>query len=114
MDSNSEDSDSDMSDVPEVDSDLEAEKQMTYERAVYKEDMAVIKQQRKLEMAPGEKRARAPDEGLKLEFVHGYVVFFSHGLKLFHFDILCCNCLFRLSLNNELHEECAVKYICKL
>ena len=52
---------------------MEAEKQKTYERAVYKEDMAVIKKQRKQEMAPGEKRAKAPDEGLKLEFIHGSV-----------------------------------------
>lgn len=71
MDSNSEDSDSDVSDIGEVDSDLEAEKQLTYQRSIYREDAAVLKKQRKAEMAPGEKRATAPNEGLKLEFVHG-------------------------------------------
>ena len=71
MDSNSEESDSDLSDVGEVDSDVAAEQQQSYERAVYREDMSSLKQQRKAEMAPGQKRAHAPDEGLKLEFVHG-------------------------------------------
>ena len=73
IDSNSEDSDSDLSDVPELDSDLEAEKQQTYQRAVYKEDMAVIKKQQKQSMSAGQKRAAAPSQGLKLEFVHGWV-----------------------------------------
>ena len=41
MDSNSEDSDSDMSDAPELDSDLENEKQVRYDRNVYREDMKV-------------------------------------------------------------------------
>ena len=71
MDSNSEDSDSDMSSVEEVDSDIEMEKNKKYDRAVYKEDMKVLKKKMKSEMKPGEKRARAPNEGLKLEFVHG-------------------------------------------
>ncbi len=71
MDSNSEDSDSDMSDVGEVDSDIEAENQKTYDRAVYKEDMAVLKKKIKADMSPGQKRMKAPNEGLKLNFVHG-------------------------------------------
>ena len=71
VDSNSEDSDSDMSDVGELDSDVESEKQKTYERAVYKEDMLALKKAMKSEMRPGEKRAKAPNEGLKLQFVHG-------------------------------------------
>ena len=71
MDSNSEDSDSDMSDVPEVDSDIEAEKHLTYDRAVYKEDMSIIKKRIKENMSAGQKRRRAPDEGLKLGFIHG-------------------------------------------
>ena len=60
-----------MSDVGEVDSDLEAEKQQNYERAVYREDMTVLKSTMKAQLAPGEKRMAAPSEGLKLEFVHG-------------------------------------------
>jgi hypothetical protein len=40
LDSNSEDSDSEMS-GREVDSDIEKEKEMTYERAVYKSDLIV-------------------------------------------------------------------------
>lgn len=60
-----------MSDVGEVDSDLENEKQKSYERAVYKDDVAVLKSQMKAQLQPGEKRMAAPSEGLKLEFVHG-------------------------------------------
>ena len=71
VDSNSEESDSDISDVGEVDSDIEAEKQKTYERAVYKEDMAVIKKSIKEDMAAGAKRNKAPSQGLKLQYVHG-------------------------------------------
>ena len=70
-DSNSEDSDSDLSDVDEIDSDLEAEKQKSYGRAVYKEDMKVLKSSVKNQLAPGEKRNRAPEDSLKLKFVHG-------------------------------------------
>ncbi|KAI0227896.1 Echinoderm microtubule-associated protein-like 6 [Lamellibrachia satsuma] len=72
VDSNSDDSDSDMSDVDEIDSDLEAESRQKYDRAIYKEDMPALKSQIKGELAPGQKRARAPNEGLKLDFVHGY------------------------------------------
>ena len=57
-----------------MDSDVAAEQQQTYSRAVYREDMSALKQQRKAEMAPGQKRAHAPDEGLKLDFVHGWVI----------------------------------------
>ena len=70
-DSNSEDSDSDMSDVGELDSDLENEKQARYDRNVYREDMKVLKKQMRADLAPGQKRNKAPDHGLKLEFVHG-------------------------------------------
>ncbi|XP_064621338.1 echinoderm microtubule-associated protein-like 6 [Lineus longissimus] len=72
VDSNSEDSDSDVSDVGELDSDLEAEKQKNYDRDVYKEDMKVLKKSMKSEMRAGQKRNSPPDSGLKLEFVHGY------------------------------------------
>ena len=71
VDSNSDDSDSDLSDVDEVDSDLEAESRQKYDRPIYKEDVSTLKSQIKGELAPGQKRARAPNEGLKLEFVHG-------------------------------------------
>ena len=71
MDSDSEESDSDLSDVPEVDSDLEAEKQITYDRAVYKEDMDTLKKKQKQDTQHGAKRSAAPSQGLKLEYVHG-------------------------------------------
>ena len=71
VDSNSDDSDSDMSDVDEIDSDLEAESRQKYDRVISKEDMTALKSHIKGELAPGEKRARAPNEGLKLNFVHG-------------------------------------------
>ncbi|KAL5008221.1 hypothetical protein ScPMuIL_013802 [Solemya velum] len=71
VDSNSEESDSDLSDVGEVDSDLEREKQVKYDRAVYREDAAALKKLSK-KMAPGQKRKQGPNDGLKLEFVHGY------------------------------------------
>ena len=41
MDSNSEESDSDMS-GREVDSDIENEKEISYDRKIYKEDLVVI------------------------------------------------------------------------
>jgi len=71
VDSDSEESDSDMSDVAEVDSDIEAERQINYERAVYKEDMAIIKKKIKEDKSVGLKRKPAPNEGLKLSFIHG-------------------------------------------
>ena len=71
MDSNSEDTDSDDSDVAELDSDIENEKQLKYDRAVYRDDVKVLRSQMRGEMAPGEKRKAAPNEGLRLEFVHG-------------------------------------------
>ena len=71
MDSNSEDSDSDLSDVAEVDSDIEREKQVRYGRHLYREDAAQIKKFRHKEMRPGEKRSLGPNDGLTLEFVHG-------------------------------------------
>uniref|UniRef100_A0A3P8UFH2 EMAP like 6 n=1 Tax=Cynoglossus semilaevis TaxID=244447 RepID=A0A3P8UFH2_CYNSE len=42
-DSNSGESDSDLSDVPELDSDIEQEAQMSYERQVYKEDLPQLR-----------------------------------------------------------------------
>ncbi|XP_035982199.1 echinoderm microtubule-associated protein-like 6 isoform X1 [Fundulus heteroclitus] len=73
-DSNSEESDSDVSDVPELDSDIEQETQINYERQVYKEDLHQLQQQsrEKKQQVGSLKRQRAPDQGLRLQFVHGY------------------------------------------
>ncbi|KAG8123066.1 hypothetical protein E2320_018466, partial [Naja naja] len=74
IDSYSEESDSDLSDVPELDSDIEQEAQINYVRQVYKEDLPQLKQQRKEKShsVPCLKRERAPDDSLKLQFIHGY------------------------------------------
>ncbi|OCT79280.1 hypothetical protein XELAEV_18026090mg [Xenopus laevis] len=74
IDSCSDDSDSDLSDVPELDSDIEQETQINYDRQVYKEDLPQLKQQNKekQQSLPSLKREKAPDESLKLKFVHGY------------------------------------------
>ncbi|XP_021423987.2 echinoderm microtubule-associated protein-like 6 [Oncorhynchus mykiss] len=67
-DSNSGESDSDVSDVPELDSDIELEAQISYERQVYKEDLPQLRKK----LVGSLKRQKAPDEGLRLQFVHGY------------------------------------------
>ncbi|XP_012942464.1 echinoderm microtubule-associated protein-like 6 isoform X2 [Aplysia californica] len=72
VDSNSEDSDSDLSDVGVVDSDLEQEKQVGYDRALYKDDLAGQKKLLKSSMQPGAKRKNGPTDSLRLEYVHGY------------------------------------------
>ncbi|XP_013915817.1 PREDICTED: echinoderm microtubule-associated protein-like 5 [Thamnophis sirtalis] len=74
IDSYSEESDSDLSDVPELDSDIEQEAQINYVRQVYKEDLPQLKQQRKEKShsVPFLKREKAPDDSLKLQFIHGY------------------------------------------
>ncbi|CAF0889090.1 unnamed protein product [Brachionus calyciflorus] len=76
MDSNSEDSDSELS-GNEVDSDIEKEKEISYERTVYKEDLNVLKPKikeeiRKTESKSTVKRQQRPDVSLNLEFVFGY------------------------------------------
>lgn len=75
MDSNSEDSDSEMS-GKEVDSDIEHEKEITYDRVVYKEDLQVLKPKMKEEIKKSEaeqshKRLTQPETSLSLEFVFG-------------------------------------------
>uniref|UniRef100_A0A3Q2VUR1 EMAP like 6 n=1 Tax=Haplochromis burtoni TaxID=8153 RepID=A0A3Q2VUR1_HAPBU len=67
-DSNSGESDSDVSDVPELDSDIEQEAQTSYERQlqVYKEDLPQLKKK----LIGSLKRQKAPEEGLRLQFVH--------------------------------------------
>ncbi|KAM7408259.1 hypothetical protein PAMA_002117 [Pampus argenteus] len=62
-DSNSEESDSDVSDVPELDSDIEQETQINYDRQQSRE---------KKQQVGSLKRQRGPDQGLRLQFVHGY------------------------------------------
>ncbi|XP_041941967.1 echinoderm microtubule-associated protein-like 5 [Alosa sapidissima] len=73
-DSNSEESDSDQSDVPEMDSEIEQETQLTYRRQVYKEDVPQLKEQcrEKHRAIALKKRERAPSSGLRLHFIHGY------------------------------------------
>ncbi|KAM9364927.1 echinoderm microtubule-associated protein-like 6 [Pholidichthys leucotaenia] len=73
-DSDSEESDSDVSDVPELDSDIEQETQIHYDRQVYKEDLPQLRQQsrEKKQQVGSLKRQRGPDQGLRLQFVHGY------------------------------------------
>ncbi|KAF3830940.1 hypothetical protein GH733_002178, partial [Mirounga leonina] len=56
-DSNSDESDSDLSDVPELDSEIEQETQLTYRRQVYKEDLPQLKEQYK-EKQKSDKRLR--------------------------------------------------------
>ncbi|GAB5573088.1 echinoderm microtubule-associated protein-like 5 isoform X3 [Prionailurus iriomotensis] len=73
-DSNSDESDSDLSDVPELDSEIEQETQLTYRRQVYKEDLPQLKEQYKERQKGGtsKRRERAPGNSLRLHFVHGY------------------------------------------
>ncbi|CAF0858738.1 unnamed protein product [Adineta steineri] len=71
LDSDSEDSDSDLSGA-EIDSDIEKEKQMSYDRTVYREDYQKVKKTMKEILPPGEKRRQQPDEGLTLDYVFGY------------------------------------------
>uniref|UniRef100_A0A8C1K6D7 EMAP like 6 n=1 Tax=Cyprinus carpio TaxID=7962 RepID=A0A8C1K6D7_CYPCA len=67
-DSNSGESDSDLSDVPELDSDIEQEAQINYERQARDPNLPQLKKK----LAGSLKRQKAPDEGLRLQFVHGY------------------------------------------
>ncbi|TTD32934.1 Echinoderm microtubule-associated protein-like 6 [Bagarius yarrelli] len=80
-DSNSGESDSDLSDVPELDSDIEQEAQMNYDRQVYKEDLPQLKKK----LVGSLKRQKAPDEGLRLQFVHGNNLFYTQaGEVVYH------------------------------
>ncbi|XP_069772417.1 echinoderm microtubule-associated protein-like 5 isoform X2 [Narcine bancroftii] len=73
-DSNSDLSDSDQSDVPELDSEIEQEIQINYHRQIYKEDLPQLKEKckEKRQAATAKKREKAPDSSLRLHFVHGY------------------------------------------
>ncbi|XP_031213616.1 echinoderm microtubule-associated protein-like 5 isoform X5 [Mastomys coucha] len=72
--SNSDESDSDLSDVPELDSEIELETQLTYHRQVYKEDLPQLKEQckEKQKSATSKRRERAPGNSIRLHFIHGY------------------------------------------
>ncbi|KAL3875087.1 hypothetical protein ACJMK2_038022 [Sinanodonta woodiana] len=72
VDSNSEESDSDVSDIGELDSDLEQEKQVNYQRLVDKEDTKTLAHLVKEEMPAGQKRKAAPIDSLKLDYIFGY------------------------------------------
>eukprot|EP00111_Clytia_hemisphaerica_P009365 TCONS_00027488-protein len=76
LDSNDEASDSDLSDVDPLDSDIEGEVSKDYQRDIYKEDMPKLKQKLKTmgDKENGTKKARpdAPKNGVKLSFVFGY------------------------------------------
>ena len=74
IDSNSEGSDSDLSDVAELDSDVEAEKQVSYARELDNKDLKLLKKEIKSELGAGQKRKQAPTDSLKLQFVHGCVL----------------------------------------
>ena len=84
-DSDSEESDSDVSDVGSVDSDLAKEQEMTYKRPIYREDLPELRKKLKAKanmeqtskgmsvnraMATGRKQA-APECSLTMQFVHG-------------------------------------------
>ncbi|XP_029927079.1 echinoderm microtubule-associated protein-like 6 isoform X2 [Myripristis murdjan] len=108
-DSDSEESDSDVSDVPELDSDIEQETQINYERQVYKEDLPQLRQQsrEKKQQVGSLKRQRGPDQGLRLQFVHGYRgydcrnnLFYSPGGEvLFHVSAV------GVVYNRQLHSQ---------
>ena len=90
LDTDSGDSDSDLS-GGEIDSDIEREKQATYDRTWYREDYQVmgkrwatgkihrensflrqkLKKAVKTKLPAGEKRKDAPDHGLSMEYVFG-------------------------------------------
>ena len=84
-DSDSEESDSDVSDVGSVDSDLANEQKMTYKRPIYREDLPELRKKLKKKAdkeqsasgmsanraaATGKKQS-APESGLTMQFVHG-------------------------------------------
>ncbi|XP_038631944.1 echinoderm microtubule-associated protein-like 5 isoform X6 [Scyliorhinus canicula] len=73
-DSNSDQSDSDQSDVPELDSEIEQELQISYHRQIYKEDLPQLKEKskEKCQVATSKKRDKPPDSSVRLHFVHGY------------------------------------------
>jgi len=74
LDTNSEDSDSEMS-GKEIDSDIEKEKEISYDRKFYKEDLVTLKPILKEEIKKAEalvKRQTRPEVSLGIEFVFGY------------------------------------------
>ncbi|KAI3380118.1 hypothetical protein SNEBB_001204 [Seison nebaliae] len=72
------DSGSEMTDY-DLDSEIENEKQKSYERSVYKEDLKLLRKKIRDDMKPGEKRAPPPNEGIEIEYVHGYRGYDCHN-----------------------------------
>lgn len=85
-DSDSEETDSDISDVGSVDSDLANEQELTYKRAIYREDLPELRKKLKEKTnveqagtglsanraaAAGKKQA-APECSITMQFVHGW------------------------------------------
>ncbi|PWA20112.1 hypothetical protein CCH79_00017699, partial [Gambusia affinis] len=106
-DSNSEESDSDASDVPELDSDIEQETQINYERQVYKEDLPQLQQQsrEKKQQVGSLKRQSGPDQSLRLQFVHGGHLEFKE--ESFSPRPSCCVCdLFAVCVSSYRGYDC--------
>ncbi|XP_046848411.1 echinoderm microtubule-associated protein-like 6 [Xenia sp. Carnegie-2017] len=78
-------SDSDASDVGELDSDVENEAQVNYDRAIYKEDLSTLKRKLKLQSQEEQHRVlksaqnKPLNQGLQLHFVHGYRGYDCHN-----------------------------------
>lgn len=84
-DSDSEESDSDASDVGSVDSDLANEQEMTYKRTIYREDLPELRRKLKEKASTEQtstglsanraaamgKKQSAPESSLTMQFVHG-------------------------------------------
>ena len=77
VESDTDGTNTDASDVPSLDSDLEREQEKSYVRLISKEEISVIKKKLKKDESgktggrSGRKQT-APDTALTLEFVHGY------------------------------------------
>ncbi|KAM7325934.1 hypothetical protein ACRRTK_014412 [Alexandromys fortis] len=124
-DSYSEESDSDLSDVPELDSDIEQEAQINYDRQVYKEDLPQLKQQSKEKNHAmlSLKREKAPEDSLKLQFIHGHSsrqhscfacfirVLLSHPLRFSYRGYDCRNNLFYTQTGEVVYHIAAVAVV---
>jgi WD40 repeat protein len=77
VESDTDGTNTDASDVPSLDSDLEREQEKSYTRLISKEEISVIKKRHRKEesgktTAKSAHKQAAPDTSLSLEFVHGY------------------------------------------
>ncbi|XP_047132983.1 echinoderm microtubule-associated protein-like 6 isoform X1 [Hydra vulgaris] len=71
-DSNDEASDSDLSDINPIDSDIEQEISIDYDRQIYKEDLPKIQRELKLSTESKQPRPSPPAKSIKLNHVFGY------------------------------------------